>query len=164
MNGAIAMAQLMTPIGVVILSADGRHLLSMKIKATGQHANVTGHALLKEALAQLESWFFGKRCDFNLPLAAATSDEAGKLRAAIAAIPYGRTQTYGAVARQLVSAARAVGQACKTNPYPIIIPCHRVVSTQGPEYYSAGQGARTKDWLLDFESSHLPSDQRTRLI
>jgi methylated-DNA-[protein]-cysteine S-methyltransferase len=57
-----------------------------------------------------------------------------------------------------------VGQACKSNPFPIIIPCHRVVSASGTEYYSGGNGPRTKTWLIDFEQDHLPPEKRTRLI
>ena len=164
MNGAIAMAQLMTPMGAVIVSANDRHLLDVRIMNECQDFESATHPILKDAVDQIEQWFDGQRTEFDLPLAPPDSEESKKLRLAIAAIPYGQTQTYGILAKVHRSSARAVGQACKTNPYPIIIPCHRVVSTQGPEYYSAGQGARTKGWLLDFESSHLPSDQRTRLI
>jgi methylated-DNA-[protein]-cysteine S-methyltransferase len=164
MHSAIAMAQLNTPIGVIILSADDQHLLGVKIKRSGQAASVTGHPILRRALAQFEDWFAGKSRGFDLPLAPLESMEGEKLRSAITAIPYGQTQTYGTVAKLYDSAARAIGQACKTNAFPIIIPCHRVVSTHGPEYYSAGEGARTKGWLIDFEVSNLPPDQRTRLI
>jgi methylated-DNA-[protein]-cysteine S-methyltransferase len=73
------------------------------------------------------------------------------LRAGIAGVPYGETLTYGALARLIDSAPRAVGQACKRNPFPIIIPCHRVTSASGPEHYSGGAGISTKAWLLDFE-------------
>ena len=90
--------------------------------------------------------------------------EAARLRAGIAAIPFGETRTYGAVADATGSIARAVGQACKTNAFPIIIPCHRVTSAAGPEYYSAGDGPRTKTWLLDYEYAQLPLEKRTRLI
>jgi methylated-DNA-[protein]-cysteine S-methyltransferase len=44
-----------------------------------------------------------------------------------------------------------VGQACRRNPFPIIIPCHRVTSTSGREFYSGGEGPRTKAWLIAFE-------------
>ena len=72
--------------------------------------------------------------------------------------------TYGELAANCGSVARAVGGACKSNPFPIIIPCHRVTSAAGPEYYSGGDGPRTKTWLLDFEYSNLPEPQRTRLL
>ncbi|MEY2928314.1 MAG: hypothetical protein RL367_2791, partial [Pseudomonadota bacterium] len=122
------------------------------------------HPVLREAVSQVRAFFAGELTLFNLPLVGLGSEEGEKLRAGIAAIPYGKTITYGILATQTGSVARAVGQACKTNPYPIIIPCHRVVSTAGPEYYSGGDGPRTKTWLIDFEYDHLPPDQRTRLL
>ena len=73
---------------------------------------------------------------------------------ALAHIPPGAPLTYGSLARQLGSAARAVGQACGSNPLPILIPCHRVVSASGPGgFMHAATGAPldVKIWLLDHE-------------
>jgi methylated-DNA-[protein]-cysteine S-methyltransferase len=162
--GAIAVAQFISPIGVIQMSADETHLVSVRIKAAGNAASVTGHPILAEALSQIRDWFAGQRQDFNLPLVPLNTAEGRALRDGIAAIPYGETRTYGTVAQERGSIARAVGQACKTNNYPLIIPCHRVTSAAGPEFYSAGEGARTKGWLLDFEQDHLPAARRTRLI
>ena len=70
-------------------------------------------------------------------------------------IPYGQTLSYGAVARQLGSAARAVGQACKRNPMPILIPCHRIVGQRdigGYEGSTEGPRLDRKKWLLNHES------------
>lgn len=133
-------------------------------KGTGAPGGDISHPILARALTQLYDWFSGARNDFDLPLVAPTAPDAVRLRAAIAAIPYGETRTYGAIATDQGVIARAIGQACKTNPYPIIIPCHRVTSAAGPEYYSAGDGPRTKSWLLDFEYAQLPPEKRTRLI
>ena len=64
-------------------------------------------------------------------------------------IPYGETLTYGTIAAQVGSGARAVGQAC-ANPIPILIPCHRVVGAGGKlTGYSGAGGTVTKKWLLD---------------
>jgi methylated-DNA-[protein]-cysteine S-methyltransferase len=122
------------------------------------------HPLLSTTLNQLEQWFGGKRQEFDLPLMPSTSEEAARLRAAIASVGFGTTLTYGALADQIGSAARAIGQACKTNPFPIIIPCHRIVSASGPEFYSGGAGPKTKTWLLDFEYAKLPDLQKHRLL
>jgi methylated-DNA-[protein]-cysteine S-methyltransferase len=162
--GAIAMAQFASPVGIIVLSADDTHLISVKIRAAAGAATVTGHGILAAALTQISEWFNGLRTDFDLPLIPSDTAEGQLLRGGIADIPYGATRTYGDVATRCQSAARAVGQACKTNPYPLIIPCHRVISASGPEFYSAGEGARTKGWLLDFEQNHLPPEQRTRLL
>jgi methylated-DNA-[protein]-cysteine S-methyltransferase len=70
-------------------------------------------------------------------------------------IPLGETMTYGALARQLNSAPRAVGQACGANPLPIVIPCHRVVSSQGLGGFMGGRNNAELDykrWLLTHET------------
>ena len=167
MPGAIATARMESPIGLITLRADDVALLYVRIgksNAARPGHIATGHPVLGATLSQLTDWFAGKRWGFDLPFAPLESTEGEALRAGIASIPYGATLTYGALAAQCGSVARAVGQACKTNPYPIIIPCHRVVSTTGPEYYSGGDGPRTKTWLLDFEYANLPPEQRTRLL
>jgi methylated-DNA-[protein]-cysteine S-methyltransferase len=154
-----------SPIGVCVLTATPEHLTGLRILARQRGAMaLPGHDLLCEASRQLSAYFSGTLRAFDLPLAPCDSAEGEALRAAIASIPYGQTRTYGALAAACGSVARAIGQACKTNPFPIIIPCHRVVSTSGPEYYSGGDGPRTKTWLNDFEHDHLPPEQRTRLL
>lgn len=168
MLGDTATARIATPLGMIALAANDRHLLGVRIprdSAAGQEAGEPpAHPLLARAAAQLTEWFEGARMAFDLPLSPCDSEEGERLRAGIAAVPYGETMTYGDVAALTGSVARAVGQACKTNPFPIIVPCHRVVSASGPEYYSGGAGPRTKTWLIDFEHDHLPPDKRTRLL
>jgi methylated-DNA-[protein]-cysteine S-methyltransferase len=167
MRGSTATARIASPLGLITLHADPTHLIGLRIARTGDKAApdaATGHPILAMTVAQLEDWFAGKRQDFDLPLLPCDTEDGERLRAGIASIPYGETLTYGALGTRVGSIARAVGQACKTNPFPIIIPCHRVVSTSGPEYYSGGDGPRTKTWLLDFEYGNLPRDRRTRLI
>ena len=165
MAGPIATARIDTPIGVIALSADDDALTGVRIlpRQRGESASID-HPVLGAAAQQMRDWFAGTRSGFDVPLGSPGSPEREALRAGIAAIPYGETRTYGAVAAQTGSVARAVGQACKTNAFPIIIPCHRVTSASGPEFYSAGDGARTKSWLIDFEYAHLPTGKRTRLL
>ena len=72
-------------------------------------------------------------------------------------IPYGRVKTYGEIAQLLGNprAARAVGRAEATNPMPLVIPCHRVIGSDGGLHgYGAGEGLATKAWLLELESSN----------
>ncbi len=170
MPGLIATARIESPIGALTLKADGDYLTGIRIArggTPGDTGRVSGdmrHPLLAEAIGQLQRWFAADLQAFSLPLAPLGSAEGEALRAGIAAIPYGETLTYGTLGDRIGSVARAVGQACKTNPYPIVIPCHRVTSAAGPEYYSGGDGPRTKTWLLDFEYAHLPAEKRTRLL
>lgn len=164
MPGITATARIDTPIGVVAMTADDEVLTGIRILPRQRGTVAPDHPVLRTTVEQMRAWFAGELRDFDLPLAPHDSTEGATLRAGIASIPYGETMTYGALATRTGSVARAVGQACKTNPFPIVIPCHRVVSTSGPEYYSGGDGPRTKTWLLDFEYAHLPPERRTRLI
>lgn len=156
-----------SPIGEILLHAEDAALVRLKILPHGT-ANLDNgaeaHPILAAAIRQLSEYFAGTRQQFDLPLQALPNAEGHMLRTAIAAIPYGETRSYGAVADACGSSARAIGQACKTNAYPLLIPCHRVISRTGPEYYSAGDGPKTKSWLLDFEYAHLPPEKRTRLL
>lgn len=165
MPGATATARIDSPIGVIAVCATGSTLTGVRILPRQRGRVAAGpHPLLAEAERQIAAYFGGRLTRFDLPLAPAPSAEGEALRRAIAAIPYGQTRTYGALASTCGSGARAVGQACRTNPFPIVIPCHRVVSATGPEHYSGGEGPRTKTWLNDFEHDRLPPEQRTRLI
>jgi methylated-DNA-[protein]-cysteine S-methyltransferase len=164
MSAPTATASFLTPIGLIVLKAEGDLLISSSIDLVGGEAiDHTGNALLTEALEQLRAWFARERRDFDLPLRPLPTVRGNDLRAGIAAIPYGETRTYAGLAHQIVSAPRAVGQACRRNMFPIIIPCHRVISTAGPEFYSGGEGAMTKAWLIDFEKGQTPW-KRTSLL
>lgn len=92
---------------------------------------------------------------FDLPLAIEGSEFQRRVWAAIARIPSGATRTYGELASELGSTARAVGQACGDNRLPIVIPCHRVVSSRGLggfAHRADGLMLDVKRWLLAHES------------
>ena len=77
--------------------------------------------------------------------------------ASMAAIPHGKVRTYGDLARELETGPRALGTACGRNPIPIIIPCHRVLGTNGSlGGYSGMDGIDTKRALLKLEGVSLP--------
>lgn len=107
---------------------------------------------LRMASAQLEEYFAGARKQFDLPLGARGTPFQEKVWAALAAIPYGSTITYQELARAIgvPKSVRAVGAAVGRNPVSIIIPCHRVVGTDGSLTGYAG-GTQRKRWLLEFE-------------
>ena len=148
-----AIARVKTPIGLVELSADASALTSVRIDPSDHRPGYipAGNQLLECAVEQISEWFAGKRLSFDLPLITLSTVRGEALRAGIASIGYGQTITYGQLAAQIGSASRAVGQACRRNPYPIIIPCHRVTSAGAQEFYSGGEGPRTKAWLIAFE-------------
>ena len=152
MQSVSAITHITSPIGLISLSANDHYLISVTIGGSPPAcAPSAAHPLFDKASAQIAEWFAGTRRDFTLPLAPLASARGNELRAGIAAIAYGQTLTYGELAATLGSAPRAVGQACMRNPFPLIIPCHRVTSASGPEHYSGGDGARTKSWLIAFE-------------
>ncbi|MCU0837556.1 MAG: methylated-DNA--[protein]-cysteine S-methyltransferase [Rhodospirillales bacterium] len=109
-------------------------------------------SVLDRAIRQLEAYFDGALTGFELPLAAAATPFQARMRAAMVAIPYGETVSYGDLARWLGSAPRAVGRACARNPLPVIVPCHRVLAGGGRiGGYSGGVGIETKRALLRLE-------------
>ena len=108
--------------------------------------------LAKEAVRQLRAWLKDPRFEFGLPLAPAGTHFQRRVWDQIAAIPPGRTLTYGEVATAIRSGPRAVGNACGANPYPIVVPCHRVVgANQGLGGFARQRGGFLLDikrWLL----------------
>lgn len=117
-----------------------------------------GHAtddtpLLRRAAAQLTEYFSSQRKVFDLPLDVRGSAAQTRICAAIAAIPFGETRTYGNLSRDLDLPAQAVGRGCGGNPIPILIPCHRVLGAQGLGGFSGGTGIETKIWLLKHEGA-----------
>jgi methylated-DNA-[protein]-cysteine S-methyltransferase len=113
-----------------------------------------------EAARQLQEYLSGKRTRFTLPLDLRwMSDFQREVLLAAAQIPRGQVSTYGQLARRIgrPRAARAVGQALGHNPIPIILPCHRVLASDGSlGGYSGRYGVRTKAHLLQLEGAHLP--------
>jgi methylated-DNA-[protein]-cysteine S-methyltransferase len=139
-----------TPLGPVTIRERDGAIAAIDFKAVKQQ-NPT--PFLRAAAAQISEYFAGSRTAFDLPLAPPHSPFQGRLRAAMLAIPYGETRSYGELAAQLGNVPRAVGQACGDNPIPIIVPCHRVLAAGGRiGGYSAGDGRQTKRWLLGHEA------------
>lgn len=100
----------------------------------------------------LERYFSGTRASFDLPWTFGGTDFQRAVWQALTAIPYGETVTYGEIARRIKRprAVRAVGMACGRNPISIIVPCHRVVGSNG-SLTGYGGGLDRKKWLLDLE-------------
>ncbi len=109
--------------------------------------------VLDEAARQLVAYDAGTLERFELPLYVAGSDFQRAVCAAMSAIPFGETCTYGDIAKALKVPAQAVGQACGGNPIPIIIPCHRVMGAKGLTGFSGRGGVETKVALLRHEKA-----------
>ena len=109
--------------------------------------------LLIEAATQLVAYANGDLEDFDLPLHVKGSAFQRDVCAAMSAIPFGYTLTYGDIAKQLGVPAQAVGGACGGNPIPVIIPCHRVMGAKGLTGFSGAGGVETKVALLRHEKA-----------
>ena len=115
------------------------------------------NALAKEVERQCKAYFKDPTWQFDLPTKPAGTEHQKKVWASIQDIPAGTTKTYGEVAKKIKSGPRAVGTACGANPYPLIAPCHRVVSAQGIGGFmkedSPGLYRQIKLWLLKHEGA-----------
>ena len=144
-------ASIATPIGIVRVHGDADSVASIDIVAQGE-ATPTDLPALREALAQLTAYFECRLTVFDLPFIVSRTPRGEALRAGIVAVAHGDTASYGDVAAAIGSSPRAIGQACATNPFPIVVPCHRILGSGGKlGAYSAGIGPRTKSLLLDLE-------------
>ena len=146
-----------SPLGEVTVVADDDWLTELHLPGDNGvvPADATeGGPTVDRAAAQLAEWFAGEREHFDLPLAPVGTAFQRRVWAALVAVPYGETATYGDIATAIgqPTATRAVGAANGRNPIPLIIPCHRIIGTDGSLVgYSGGGGIDTKRYLLDFE-------------
>lgn len=108
--------------------------------------------VLEQARDQLDAYFEGRLKEFDLPLAPMGTAFQKKVWQAMSRIPFGATRTYGDLATELGTSPRALGGACGRNPIPIIIPCHRILGSNGGlGGYSGMDGTDTKAFLLRLE-------------
>ena len=148
-----------SPVGELTLVADERGLAAILWEndspdrvRLGALTEKAGHPVLVETERQLAEYFAGERRAFDVPLSFAGTDFQKRVWAALLAIPFGETRSYGEIADQLGNpgASRAVGAANGRNPISIIAPCHRVVGSNGKLTGFAG-GLEAKAYLLDLE-------------
>lgn len=144
-------AKIETPVGVLgLIEEDG---FITQLVWDGWDAGNRTQVLL-DGLAQLEAYFKGSLEWFDLPLAPKGTEFQQQVYAAMSAIPRGETRTYGGIATELGVPAQPVGQACGSNPIPVIIPCHRVVGADGLGGFSGDGGVEMKVKLLQGEGAY----------
>lgn len=140
-----------TPVGIISLTEDQGAIANVTWKAAIQPDETP---LLLEARDQITAYFAGQLTQFDLPLSPKGSTFYQSVYQAMSDIPYGATRTYGDIARALNTYGQPVGRACGSNPIPIIIPCHRVLSSTGLGGYSGHGGTDTKIALLKLEGGY----------
>ena len=152
-----------SPVGPLRLTSDGEHLTGVWFEEHRHGPRDVGPAtepaqapaVLLTAARQLEEYFAGTRTRFDLPLDRSLSHGFRRLvQEHLPEIGYGRTESYGAVARSVgrPQAVRAVGTACATNPLPVVVPCHRVLRGDGGLGGYVG-GPEAKSALLELEAA-----------
>lgn len=142
-----------SPVGPLTLAGqDGAltHLLFGRVELDGYTEGET--ELLRRAVRELEEYFAGSRREFGLPLKPMGTEFQLRVWAALRDIPYGETRTYKDIAQAAgcPKGYRAVGMANHHNPISIIVPCHRVVGSNG-KLTGYGGGLGTKEYLLELE-------------
>ena len=150
-----------SPVGRLLLVADEGGLRELLFER-GRTSPVIDASwknndhLLREAIRQLRAFFAGERQHFDLELNPQGTGFQQRVWRALQEIPFGETISYRELARRLgnPAASRAVGLANGSNPIAIIIPCHRVIGSNGT-LTGYGGGLENKRWLLDFERSQL---------
>jgi len=156
-------SRIRTPIDDMIAVVDPKGVLVMLEFSDGRQPEdlVRGlgevswsDAPLAEVRRQLDEYFAGRRCSFDLEIRPAGSEFQHRVWKEVQSIPYGETSSYGEVAAALdrAGASRAVGGANATNPICLVTPCHRVIGKDG-SLTGFGGGIETKAWLLELESA-----------
>lgn len=147
-----------SPIGRLELRSDGKAIISLSIEKGGhlplESMPEKSNHVLDRAARQLDEYFAGRRRSFSLTLAARGTEFQHAIWDQLAALEWGEVTTYGelGLGTGRPTAGRAVGGAIGANPIPIIVPCHRVLGSDGRiTGYSGGDGIPTKLWLLEHE-------------
>lgn len=155
-----------TPVGLVQVEGDGTAITRVFWPRTPETADADQpsadepDALVREALSQLHAFFAGRLTTFDVPfdLGRQTETTHAVLTALYETVPFGESITYGELAACSGTAvpARGIGAIMGANPIPLIVPCHRVVASDGLGGYSGGaegEGLLTKRWLLEHEGA-----------
>lgn len=141
-----------SPVGTLFLAAVEDGVTDISVRPVEGSEGMS--PVLQRLISLLDAYFAGQNPDFSqLPLAPAGTEFRRRVWAALRAIPYGATSSYGQIAGEIGcrGGARAVGGACGANPLLIVVPCHRVLGRDG-RLTGFSAGMERKKWLLAHES------------
>lgn len=144
-----------SPLGFTKITGDVNGIASVIVLNSEEKVSVNIPKTLKDCVLQLNQYFEGSREQFSLKLNPKGTDFQNRVWLSLQTIPFGKTTSYLQLSKQLgdPKAIRAVANANGKNPLWIIIPCHRVIGTDGSLTGYAG-GLHRKQWLLDHESPY----------
>lgn len=147
------------PVGLVGVVMGAGQLLAIDLDPPVSAVDRAPDGAVREVLDQLFHYFEDATWRFDLPLAIQGTPFQRRVWQALSRIPSGLTRSYGELAVTVGSSARAVGGACRRNPVPIVVPCHRVVAADGGTGgfmgRRDGKALTIKTWLLDHERGRL---------
>lgn len=148
---------LKTPLGIATIQGNVKGIAAISISDTSEILSNEIPSSLQKCVAQLQEYFMGKRTHFDVPLNPQGTEFQKRVWQALIEIPFGKTISYAELSKKLgdIKAIRAVAAANGKNPLWIIIPCHRVIGSDGSLTGYAG-GLWRKKWLLEHEN---PSTQ-----
>lgn len=159
---SMVFARMDSPIGQLTVLADNQGITEIRFPnhetsappALSLHNGDCPHRFIEEAIAQLQAYFAGQLTTFDLSLHPAGTEFQKTVWAQLQKVRYGTTASYGAVAAAIGKprACRAVGMANSRNPIPIVVPCHRIIGSNGALTGFTG-GLDIKRWLLAHERS-----------
>ena len=146
-------AHIKTPLGITLIQGSAEGIAKIKVLDEDIPVTTLIPEELREAVKQLEEYFSGSRNDFTFKLNPQGTDFQKKVWSALLQIPYGKTTSYQQLSIQLgdVKAIRAVAAANGKNPLWVVVPCHRVIGSDGSLTGYAG-GLWRKKWLLEHEN------------
>ncbi|WP_283641281.1 methylated-DNA--[protein]-cysteine S-methyltransferase [Mesonia mobilis] len=152
-------AQIKTPLGITLIEGDTNGISKISVEEDAEVFSAEIPSALKEANLQLSEYFEGKRKEFTFKLNPKGTDFQQRVWQALLKIPFGKTTSYLELSKQLgdVKAIRAVAAANGKNPLWVVVPCHRVIGSDGSLTGYAG-GLWRKKWLLEHEN---PSPQQS---
>jgi methylated-DNA-[protein]-cysteine S-methyltransferase len=164
----LSWASLTTPVGPVSVGASAAGIAKVRYGAppTPAAGNGPGQELAEQGRRQLTEYFTSQRRAFDLPVdwSSTAGTQRDVLKVLTESVAYGETIKYGQLATRAgltatadVVPARVVGQIMSSNPIPVIVPCHRVLASDGLGGYSGGAGTEVKRWLLILEGSLPPT-------
>lgn len=158
MNAAMSRFEISTiyqsPIGVLGIEINTNQLMAIRFLPDHTATQAPRGAIAQRVVAQLQHYFAEAEFRFDLPIQLCCSAFQKQVLKELQAIPTGETCSYADIAHRLSTSPRAVGNACRRNPIPIVIPCHRVVAKSHLGGYSGAQAGRLleiKKWLLKHE-------------
>ncbi len=156
----IYQATISTPIGKIGIRTSDNYLLGINYLGDSKLIIKPKTIMAKETVEQVLCYFADPKFSFEIPFSLNVTPFQERVLQALRKIPVGATQTYAELAQLLETKPRPIGNACRKNPIPIVIPCHRIIASTGMGGYDGaikGPILEIKRWLLQHECTPIPS-------